>query len=63
MACRLVGAKSLSEPMLDYCQLDPCEHISVKIKKNATIFIEENVRENVVCEMASILSGPQCVNV
>ena len=23
MACRLLGAKSLSEPMLDCCQLDP----------------------------------------
>ena len=31
MACRLIGAKPLSEPMLDYCQLDPHEHISVKI--------------------------------
>ena len=31
MACRLIGAKPLSEPMLDYCQLDPCEHISMKI--------------------------------
>ena len=23
MACRLFGAKPLSKPMLDYCQLDP----------------------------------------
>ena len=30
MACRLVGAKPLSEPMMDYCQLDPCGHISMK---------------------------------
>ena len=30
MACRLFGAKPLSEPMLDYCQLNPWEHISVK---------------------------------
>ena len=28
MACRLW----LSEPMLDYCQLDPCEHISIEIQ-------------------------------
>ena len=33
MVCRLFGTKPLSEPILDYCQLDPCEHISVKIKK------------------------------
>ena len=29
-ACRLFGAKPLSEPMLPYCQLDHKEHISVK---------------------------------
>ena len=29
MACRLDGAKPLSEPMLTYCQLDPKEHISM----------------------------------
>ena len=62
MAGRLTDAKPLSEPMLDYCQLDPCEHISMKIYQNTAIFIEENARENVVCEMASILSRPQCVN-
>ena len=32
-----------------------------KFNKNTTIFIEENARENVVCEMAFILSRPQCV--
>ena len=30
MACRLFGAKPLSEPMLAYCQLDSWEQISVK---------------------------------
>ena len=30
MACPLFGASPVSEPMLDYCQLDPCEHISAK---------------------------------
>ena len=30
MACRLVGAKPLSELMLEYCQLDPWEATSVK---------------------------------
>ena len=33
-----------------------------KFNQNTVIFIEENARENVVCEMASILSRPQCVN-
>ena len=27
------------------------------------IFVQENALEDVVCEMASILSQPQCVNV
>ena len=30
MACRLIGAKPLSETMLPYCQQDSKEHISVK---------------------------------
>ena len=31
-ACRLFGAKPLSEPMPDYYPLDPWEHISVKFE-------------------------------
>ena len=42
MVCRLDGAKPLSQPMLEYCQLGPWE---------------ENAFENVVCEMASICLG------
>ena len=34
MACRLVGVKPLSEPMLDYCQLDLWEHILTFWLKN-----------------------------
>ena len=30
MACRLVGAKPLSEPMVEYYQFDPQEQNSVK---------------------------------
>ena len=29
--------------------------------QNSSIFIPENALENAVCEMASILSPPQCV--
>ena len=32
MACRLVGAKPLSEPMVVYCQLDSWEQISMKFE-------------------------------
>ena len=31
------------------------------LKQNSYIFIQENAFENVVCEMAAILSRPQCV--
>ena len=34
MACRLFGAKPLSEPMLPYCQLDPKDHKSMKFYFN-----------------------------
>ena len=53
MACRLVGAKLLSEPMLRYCSLDPQD-------RNSYIFVKENTFESVVCKMSAIL--PQCVN-
>ena len=33
MACHLFNAKPLFEVMLDYCQLKPCEHISMNLKK------------------------------
>ena len=43
MACCLDGAKPICEPMLEYC-LD--------------IFIQENAFENVIWDMAAILSQP-----
>ena len=48
MACRLVGAKPLSEPMLGYCQLEPKEQTSVKTKQNSQILTQENIVENVL---------------
>ena len=62
MACRLLGAKPLSEPMMSYCLVDPWVLFHLNSNRNKTIFIEENEFENVVCKMATILSGPQCVN-
>ena len=51
MACHLFSTKPLSKPMLRYCQLDTKE-ISIKIQN----FSDENPPENIVCEMAAILS-------
>ena len=32
------------------------------LNRNSYISIQENVFENIVCKMAAILSGPQCIN-
>ena len=63
MACRLIGAKPLSAPMLIYRLSDPLEQISMKFKSKLEIFYSIYTFENVVCEMGVILSRPQCVNV
>ena len=55
MACRLFGAKPLSEPMLDYWQLDPWEEISLKFESKYKT-IHENAFEIIVCDMAAIFS-------
>ena len=49
MACRLLGAKPLSEPILEY------------LNRNVYIFILENAFEN-IWKMAAILSRTQYVN-
>ena len=56
MACHLFGAKPWSKPMLDCCQLNPYGQTSVKFNQTAKLFIHLNSFENIVCEMAAILS-------
>ena len=46
----------LSKPMLGYCQLYPWEQSSVEFWSNTKLSIHENASENIVCEMAAILS-------
>ena len=48
--------------MLEYCWFNGRNKPQWNFKRNSYIFIQENVFENVVCKMASILSRPQCVN-
>ena len=62
MACRLFGAKTLSEPVLCYCQLDPKEQPSVKFNQNTKLFILKNASDNIACEKAAILSKGRWVN-
>ena len=56
MVCRPIGAKPLPEPMLTYCQLRPSVQTSMKSESKFKIFNNENAFENVVCELAAILS-------
>ena len=63
MACRLFGAKPLSKPMLDYRQLDPWDKIQWNFNQTTKISIHENASDNIVCEMAAILSWGRWVNI
>ena len=58
MACRLLGTKPLSEPMLTLLW----NIFQWNFIWNSKAFIPENAFENVVCKMASIWSRHQCVN-
>ena len=60
MACCLYDTKQLAEPLLDYYQLDPWQQSSVKILSNTKFFMTKNALDNIVCEMATILSGGGC---
>ena len=46
--------------IMEYCWIDPRNNFQWNINRNE-IFIQENVYENVICEMATTLSRPQCV--
>ena len=46
MACRMIGAKPLSEPML-CCSMDHWEQILMKFDRKFEPFIRENSFENV----------------
>ena len=39
-----------------YCEIDPEEHILRHIMRNSEVFIDENAFENIVFEMAAIMS-------
>ena len=62
MACRLAGAKPLSEPMLEYLYYTIRNKFQWNFNRNAYIFIQENAFKDVVREKAAILCRPQCVN-
>ena len=61
MACRLDGAKPLSEPVLEYFNWTLGSKLQWNRNQNWYIFNQENAFENVVRNLAAILSRPQCV--
>ena len=61
MACRLAGARPLSQPTLEHCWTLGYK-LRWNLNRNWYIFIQENAFENVVCKVPGILSRPQCVN-
>ena len=56
MACCLFSAKPLSKPMLGYYQLNFRNKLEWNLSQDRKLFIHENASENIVCEMAAILS-------
>ena len=61
MVCRLFSTNLLSEPMLGYCQLE--NKLKWNFNQNAILFIHINACENIVCEMAAILSRGRGINI
>ena len=59
MACRLIGAKPLSEPIVN---LTIRTKFQWNFNQNYNIFIQENAFESVIWKTAAILSRPQCVD-
>ena len=57
MACHLLGAKPLSEPML-VCSTGTLGNSN----QNSNIFIQVNAIDYVIWKMAAIVSPPQYVN-
>ena len=63
MACRLVGAKTLSEPMLKYCLLvRPLATHFGDILSIRSFYFQAYAFENIVRKMRAIMSRSQCVS-
>ena len=62
MAYRLFCDNPLSKPMLSYCHWTLTNKRQWSLNHNTKRFIHENAHENIVCEMAAILSRGRRVN-
>ena len=61
MACRLFGTKPLSKQCWVIVNWTLRNKLQWSFNPNIKLLIQENVPENIVCEMAAILSRFQCV--
>ena len=62
MACCLFSNKPLSEPMLNHCQLDSVDYVSMKFYLKFKSFLHENAFEIGICKMAALFRQPPCDN-
>ena len=62
MACRLFGAKPLSNQCWAIINWTPRNKLQWNFNQNTKLFIHENACENIVCEMAAILSRGRWVS-
>ena len=62
MACRLFGAKPLSEPSWVIVIWTFRNKLQWNCNQNTNFFIHENASKNIVCEMVAILSMGRWVN-
>ena len=60
MACRIFGAKPLSEKSLAFGKIN--KTFQWNFNQTRTVFIQDDEFENVICKMATILSRPQYIN-
>ena len=63
MACCVVDAKPLSEPMCNIVNWTPRNKLQWTFNRNSNIVIQENTFESVICELTAMLPQPHCVNV
>ena len=59
MACRLVGTKPLSEPVVAYFQRTHRNKTQLNFNLISSICIQENAFQTVICKMAAVLCQPQ----
>ena len=61
MACRLVAPSHYLNQCWNIVNFSVRNKLQWNVNQNTYIFSQENIFENAICEMAAILSRPQCI--